>query len=128
MFNFYNFFYRWHSGFRHFEGRYTRVIVLKLELYYPDDLHDILVTRDLCLTLKSLNLTLETKGRVLNHKCLVEFVIFDNFPTKTLFNLKMNCLFDASDLEEFIIDLEPFQANVWLKYEFEKLKLNNKQQ
>ena len=34
--------FRWHRGFRHFGGRYTRVNVLKLELYYPDDLHDIL--------------------------------------------------------------------------------------
>ena len=116
--------YRWHSGFRHNQGRYAKVIVLKLELYYPDDLHDILVTRDLSLTLKSTNLTLHTKGRVLNHKCLVEFVIFENVTQDTLFHLIMKCLFDASDLEEFIIDLEPYKPNVWMKHEFDKMKLN----
>ena len=120
--------YRWHSGFRHHQGRYTKVTVLKLELYYPDDLHDILVTRNLNLTLKSLTMTLQTQSKVLDHKCLAEFVIFENLSQNLCnFNLNMSVLFEAADLEEFNIDLKPFQPNVWLKHEFEKPKtLNNK--
>ena len=117
--------YRWHSGFRHHQGRYTKVTVLKLELYYPDDLHDILISRNLNFTMKSLTLTLHSQSKVLDHKCLAEFVIFENLSTQNLcnFNLKMSALFEAADLEEFDIDLKPFQPNVWLKHEFDKPKI-----
>ena len=117
--------YRWHSGFRHHQGRYTKVTVLKLELYYPDDLHDILISRNLNFTMKSLTLTLHSQSKVLDHKCLAEFVIFENLSTTQNlcnFNLKMSALFEAADLEEFDIDLKPFQPNVWLKHEFDKPK------
>jgi hypothetical protein len=118
--------YRWHNGFRQHLGRYIRVSVMKLELHYPEELHDILVSRELELTLgTSSNLSWVTKGKVIGHKCLVEFVIHEKVPTQNLddhFLLQVKSNFEASDLEDFSIDLGKYQLNNWLQFVFDEKK------
>lgn len=113
--------YRWHKGFRHLSGRYTRVTVLKMEIYYPDDLHDILVSRYLSLALTaSSNHTWHTKGRVRDHKCFVEFVIFEEDIGTAQFDIKVSSAFDVSDLQDFQFNVGQIEVNKWKQHEFNK--------
>lgn len=114
--------YRWHKGFRHLSGRYTRVTVLKLEIYYPDDLHDILVTRYLSMTLNapSNHQSWHIKGRVRDHKCFVEFVIFEEDIANAQFDIKVSSAFDVSDLQDFNFHVGQIEVNKWKQHEFNK--------
>lgn len=122
-------FYRWHHGFRHISGKYAKVTVLKVELEYPDNLHDLLVTRKILLTLKTSLMSWQAKSKVLDHKSLAEFVIVeeDRMAQKEAnFLLEVRADFEAPDLENFAIDLGQFViGNQWLRHEFAHVKSCN---
>ena len=114
--------FKWHKGFRNSQGKYKRVKILKLEVYYPDDLHDLRVTRDLSLCLTCANVSCTTRGRVRDHKCLAEFVIFEDFKEDSQFCINVNSLLEASDLLDFSIEVGKFCPDKWMKQEFKQQK------
>ena len=114
--------FKWHKGFRNCQGKYKRVKILKLEVYYPDDLHDLRVTRDLSLILTCANMSSTTRGRVRDHKCLAEFVIFEDFNENSQFCINVNSLLEASDLLDFSIEVGTFCPDKWMKKEFKQQK------
>ena len=110
---------------------------MKLEMYYPDYLHDIRVTRELSLVLtastetKQQNTNIEAAssrlaqpknwvvtGRVRDHKCLVDFVIFEDLPEDCQFSIKATPCFDASDLQDFAFNVGKLEINKWKQHEF----------
>ena len=94
---------------------------MKLEMYYPDDLHDIRVTRDLSLVLKASELkSWQANGRVRDHKCFVDFVIFDELPEDYQFSIKVSASYDASDLQDFAFNIGKLEINKWKQHEFNK--------
>ena len=109
---------------------------MKLEVYYPDDLHDILVTRDLSLVLTAEDTKQLPKGpnsskglssknwqidgRVRDHKCFVDFVIFEDLKDDFQFSIKVTPCYDASDLQEFDFNLGKLEINKWKQHEFNK--------
>ena len=112
--------FKWHKGFRNSGGKYKRVKILKLEVYYPDDLHDLRVTRDLSLNLSSSTFNCTTRGRVRDHKCMAEFVIFEEFNEDCHFCVNVNSLLEASDLLDFSIEVGKFCPDKWMKQEFKQ--------
>ena len=111
---------------------------MKLEMYYPDYLHDIRVTRDLSLVLtastetKQQNTNIEAAassrlaqpknwvvpGKVRDHKCFVDFVIFEDLPEDYQFSIKATPCFDASDLQDFAFSVGKLEINKWKQHEF----------
>ncbi len=118
---------RWHHGFRHYQARYTRVSVMKLELHYNEDLHDLLAPRELCLelTVSSPGMMPDTgmppcqlTGKVIAHKCFAEFVMFQEIPIQAQFALRAYPCQDVSDLEQFTLKLGQIQLNNWITHDF----------
>ena len=112
---------------------------MKLEMYYPDYLHDIRVTRDLSLVLTAATETKQQNtnideaasltrlaqpknwvvpGRVRDHKCFVDFVIFEDLPEDYQFSIKATPCFDASDLQDFAFNIGKLEINKWKQHEF----------
>ena len=110
---------------------------MKLEMYYPDYLHDIRVTRDLSLVLtastetKQQNTNIEAApsrlaqpknwvvpGRVRDHKCFEDFVILENLPDNYQFSIKATPCFDASDLQGYAFNIGKLEINKWKQHEF----------
>ena len=110
---------------------------MKLEMYYPDYLHDIRVTRDLSLVLtastekQKQNTNIEAApsrlaqpknwvvpGKVRDHKCFVDFVIFEDLPEDYQFSIKATPCFDASDLQGYAFNIGKLEINKWKQHEF----------
>ena len=59
-------------------------------------------------------------GRVRDHKCFVDFVIFDELPEDYQFSIKVSASFDASDLQDFAFNVGKLEINKWKQHEFNK--------
>ena len=59
-------------------------------------------------------------GRVRDHKCFVDFVIFEDLKDDFQFSIKVTPRYDASDLKEFNFNLGKLEINKWKQHEFNK--------
>ena len=57
-------------------------------------------------------------GKVRDHKCFVDFVIFEDLPDDYHFSIKATPCFDASDLQDFAFSVGKLEINKWKQHEF----------
>ena len=57
-------------------------------------------------------------GKVGYHKCLADFVIFEDVPEDYQFSIKATPCFDASDLQDFAFSVGKLEINKWKQHEF----------
>ena len=57
-------------------------------------------------------------GKVMDDKCFVDFVIFEDLPEDYQFSIKATPCFDASDLQGYAFNIGKLEINKWKQHEF----------
>ena len=57
-------------------------------------------------------------GKVMDHKCFVDFVIFEDLPKDCQFSIKATPCFDASDLQGYAFNIGKLEISKWKQHEF----------
>ena len=57
-------------------------------------------------------------GKVRDHKCFVDFVIFEDLPEDYQFSIKATPCFDISDLQGYAFNIGKLEINKWKQHEF----------
>ena len=54
----------------------------------------------------------------MDHKCFVDFVIFEDLPEDCQFSIKATPSFDGSDLQGYAFNIGKLEINKWKQHEF----------